>query len=574
MPRSTIIIGTGISAVAYAATARREVLGNTHVLGGRDLWHSVGREHRMGQPQVLLTGSVLGGPREFRGYESPHASPRGFMEAGAFADLLSHHLRRNTSALLPSTCVTRIRRGDWGYEVYFSQNFWGPRFHFVGFTENVVVAMGAGPPRPLMAGDDGRLEVDVGGMDGRVVGGTEFMDPNWRMPGGEVMADRSVAVYGGSASAAWAVEQAAVRGMRVAVWFTRPGRGDEAWDPAARFRDAFPAGGRNEAVERAYADVRRVLQLRNVELARGETGPYVRLTFLDDRRQELVQPVDLLVYALGAEHTADRGIRAILSRELNDELVPYYDRNFAISSGQSLLAMGTPDRSLMVVGSAMSSAAGFPADRLTVGDPERRLQTVASYREISATLPASARPTEGIAMVMASIEALNEFIPARPRTGGRVRWYITPERVTATPSGPGQPSRGSRNPGAGLSTFHQIDFDWDINFNTVNRTQLAVYFAQKTDLHPFVATLAVALIVRLRGHPRHTFGLRGDQIRAIVAAAGESWNRTVRTFPDFEAQRLASDRTYGADRYLESCVDHLARDPEWLGYWRRVDVLS
>lgn len=540
MPGSTIIIGTGISAVAYAATAQREILGNTHAIGGPDLWHSVSGHHAMGQPRVLLTGNVLGGPGENRGYENPHSpSSQGFMPASQFADLLTHHLRESASAVLPGSYVTGIRRGaGWGYEVHFAQSIGGATYRYVGYTENVVIALGAGPLRSLTAGDDGRLEVDVRAMEGYVVGGTEFMSPHWRMPGGQCQG-KTVAIYGGSATSAWAVEQAVARGMKVTLWFTRPGRdADTAWNAGTRFSEAFPAGDRNARVKEDFEDVRQVLKLTGVKLIRHHEAPFMCLTFRNAADEVVIKCVDLLVYALGAGHTADRGIRAMLPRELDAGLVAYYDHNFAISSAQSLLAMGTPDRSLMIVGSAMSSAAGFGRDRITVGDPTRKLQTIASYAEISNTLPPAARPTEGIAMVLASVEALNEFIPA-----------------TVNP----------RNPRA---------FDWNINFNTANRTQIAVFYAAETDYPPFVATLAVALIVKLRAHAQHTFGLTGDHIGAITAAADESWRRTIREYPGFEAARLRSDRTHGADRYLESCVDHLTTDLEWLGYWRRVGVLA
>ncbi|MDX6340282.1 MAG: hypothetical protein QOH87_420, partial [Trebonia sp.] len=41
-------------------------------------------------------------------------------------------------------------------------------------------------------------------------------------------------------------------------------------------------------------------------------------------------------------------------------------------------------------------------------------------------------------------------------------------------------------------------FEWDINFNTCNRTQLALYVAQTKDLIPFAANVAVELVMRLR----------------------------------------------------------------------------
>ena len=544
MPKTTLIIGTGISAAAYLASMARQ-LGRVRVLGGPHLWERMAPNHQMGQPSSLLRGNLLRGSRA---HETPARS--GFMSSKAFEQLVTEQIHIHSYCQFPGSMVTGIiRTSSNGYNYRLVVEYEGERYFF--FCHNLIIASGPGPGRPLMVGEDGRVEVATSEYGGHIVGGNDFMSPDWRKPWEDSNAGKHVAVYGGSATAAWAVELAAIRGMQVSCWFTRPGDGgdDAAYDVRARFREAFPAGGRNTEVEADYAEVRTVAQLVKVELVRLGTGSLLALKFAPRRGAPYWQVVDLLVYALGAAHTARSGIRAMLHRDIQESLVAYYDRNFAVSSQPSLLAIGTEDRSLMIVGSAMSSAAGFGGTDLAIqGDPSKRMATLAKYADLSSTLPPAARPTEGIAMVMASIEALNHYMPATPVPySGEL--YLTPE---------------------GRLTLHTTHFQWDINFNTSNRTQLAAYLAQTTDLEPFAANLAVALIVFLRG--KNVFGLTGEQVEVIVQVA-EAFERALHQIPRARDVRFwwehdaSGSARFGADNYLKLCIAHLTTG-DMVGVWR------
>jgi hypothetical protein len=216
----------------------------------------------------------------------------------------------------------------------------------------------------------------------------------------------------------------------------------------------------------------------------------------------------------------------------------------------------------------MSSAAGFNLPELAARDPYQ-VQKLIDYREISATLPPAARPTEGIAMVMASIEALNQYMPAK-QSSGRYGVFSTPARTTAEATGPGQLPRGSVNPAGGRATLHAVDFKWDINFNTSNRNQFAAYLAQATDLEPFAANLAVALIVKLRG--KNTLGLSNAQVQFIIDAAEATVAITRRLRPGLDAERFSNDRSIGAERTLETYVDYATTDKDWIGYWKTQNI--
>lgn len=466
------------------------------------------------------------------------------MLAGHFADLVEYHFRTQTHFQFPGSLVDSVVRLPNGkYEV--RGRVWNARLTIV--CDNVIIAVGPGPSRPLMIGEDGNIGVNIHALDGYVIGGTEFMSPDWHMPRRESMRGKTIAVYGGSATAAWVVELAQMRGMNVLRWFTRPGNGDGAWNVDLRFEAAFPAGSRNIQVKESTRDQRVVLKLTGIEIIRPDDGPpYLALGFLDQHDQQVRLPVDLLVYALGAAHTRDNGIRAMLDLALQRDLVAYYDRNLAISSRPSLLAMGTGDGTLMIVGSALCSTAGFGNDMTLQGDPSRTIATLARYTDISNTLPPAARPPEGIGMIMAGIEALNDFMPART-TGGLVGVYTRPH-------------------GQGLA-FHDLVFVWNINYNTSNRTQLAAFLADVTDLSPFAANVAVALIVRLRTRASNPLGLTDSQVKLIVWTAHCYARALARLNRNLEAMRLWSDRQFGADRFVDMCVDYMTTEHTHVNYW-------
>lgn len=567
----TIVIGTGISSAAYLLSVKQylksvnQTLGAVGVVGGADLWQKMSHDHAMGQPKQLLTGNLLGHGREDRGFTSAQLSERSFLTAGQFSQTIQHYLTRHSCAQLPDSYISRITKE--GSKYLLTTHVEGE----IGGTivcDNVIFAPGPGPARPLATEEGNLSEDDIRGFGNRVIKGNDFMSPDWATPLSLSLEETTVAVYGGSATAAWAVELADIRRMNVICWFTRPGRGDTAWNTESRFSEAFPAGDRNNTVQEYFAGVRHVYKLMRIE--RVENSTKLRLVFERSDGHVVITLVDLLIYALGAEHTLRQGVRGVLAPELAANLVAFYDRNLAISSVPSLLAIGTTDRSLMVIGSAMSSAAGFTGSALQLlGDASRTIAALANYKDISNTLPAAARPTEGIAMVMAGVEALNEFVPATPVRGGRTRTYFTPRLTTSD----GELPRGSANPDAYQSSTHHIDFEWDINFNTSNRTQLAVYIAQTTDLSPFAANLAVALIVYLRTRPESVRGLSDPQVTTIIRCADAIYKKLVELNHDLDAQLLHFDKTWGPEQHVANCVGYVTTTAEWKMYWRSKGIV-
>ena len=522
----TIVIGTGISATAYLAAlskARPGGLRDVSFTGGPDLWRKMDPAHRMGQPEHLLTGNLLPGRRNF---QEPLAGQGQFMTAAEFTGLLQEEMSRTHAVHVPDTTVKKIRRSSaGGYAVEGSY----PGEDFSVNCERVVLAMGPGPARALTQVVDKR-PADVPSFGNRVVGGVEFLSPQWTLPEG-VKRDATIAVNGGSATAAWVVEQARVRGLTVVLWFTRPG--------GSGFGGAFPPGDRNAEVERETSDVRKEMTLVNVARPGERADRPLALTLTAPGASPAVYTVDLLVYALGSTHITDGGIPRIVDSALHDDLRAFYDHNRTIDDSAALLALGTKDKKLMIVGAAMFSKAGF-GDRHGMSvqnrDVDLTLGMLGSYADISRTLPPAARPPEGIAMVMAGIEALTEFMPVTRGAGAR----------------------------------NDFNLDWSINFNTSNRTQLAAWMAHATDLEPFAANLAVALIVTLRGGI--TLGLSTGQVRKIMVFASR-WVRNYRQAnAHMDAMRKDYDKRYHDDTFLNMHVHLLTTDDMLIGQWRDMGI--
>jgi hypothetical protein len=150
-------------------------------------------------------------------------------------------------------------------------------------------------------------------------------------------------------------------------------------------------------------------------------------------------------------------------------------------------------------------------------------------------LPPNAQVPDGIALTVSVIETLNQYMPVTPRPG--------------------------RNDG---------DFDWTLNFNTANRTQIAAYFAATTDLEPFVANVAVALIVHFRSTTARTFGITNHQVLHIVKAATQAVANVRHQQPGFEKLRalLEDHKKYpnGVDNFLDAFVRAMTR-PRWNAIW-------
>jgi hypothetical protein len=448
----TLIIGTGISAATWVRTAKREIGENRKAIGGPHLWQKLDPNHPMGQSSRLLTGHSA----QNKGLT--HPDEQKFMLAKDFKELVDERLKRGVEEV-DRGWVKHISRNGSKYVVEVCLPPPDGKPCSVE-ADRVIIATGPGPLRPLeIPSDTGKkMPVNLEAMNGHVVSGNDFLSPDWKPP--ETLVKRNLVIYGGSATASWVAETALVRGYRVVLWFVRPDDTKESdqWNRDSRFKGAFPAGGRNRKVEKDLEGVRHVFNLQEIRLDQKTN----KVEFLvNGQYGSVFYRVDLFVYALGQANTESAGIRAMLDKNSVGKIVPFYDANRAISDQQCVVAMGTEDKTLLIVGSALQSLG-------------KAIENTKRYSEIAKTLPLAARPEEGIILAVSSIEALNNYIPVQSTTG----------RI-------------------------------NINFNTCNRTQLAAYIAQTTSLPPSVANRAVERIIETRAKSIH--GITEKEVHQICA---------------------------------------------------------
>lgn len=518
-----IIIGAGTSAAVFRKTIGQTIdqevftnprkalvrLAQTIQVGSTEPWHKRGA-HKMGQPPSIVGGHML--PGSTRRYQQATGKPRvdnrqfveeflqGFQISSTYAEQLDRlqmlNGQRDQAIVFDGGVVTSVKRSNIDGYIDVTVN---NRYVLKG--TQVIIATGPGQER----------EYDKKMFNGtpepwQVISGPAFMEGQ-TAPVPETSKYRrwSVAVAGGSATAAWAVETALVRGYTVKLWFQRKS-GNETKEQ--RFKAAFPPGDRNYMVKKAVLDsVGLLTNLKTIHVLPADlmVREKIGLEF-DDGKWVWV---DQFVYAIGSDFST--GIGAMLSDDLKKEIRPFRDRNRVVSTdGTAVLALGTKDRSLFIVGAAVYNAIGA----LKSLDPQRDKAKYADvestdYAKINQTLPESAVPPEGIGLIMASIEAFTEYMPvSNPR---KAVDYTIPEFLT---------EKGKThipNPRAGKKvqsfTFDR-DINWDINFNTANRNQIAAWIAATTDLDACAANLAVALIVAIRA--KRTFGLQEERIQMIM----------------------------------------------------------
>jgi hypothetical protein len=529
---ATLIIGTGISATTYAATFQRLVGETVTMTSGKHLWENLDPEHIMGQPKNLLVGQTLGTNSDRIGPEGV-LNPKTFLKAGVFAQEISKLKKAAVNEFLADKSwvqgVKENPRG--GYLVTLSSG--APsglvsdkvkveEVHF----DRVVFAPGAGPNRPLTIGSaKDAPKVDIKSFNGHIVAGDEFMSPDFEPPK-TLLSTKSIAIYGGSATASWVAELAILKGYNVKLWFTRPGEGNDAWDAKSRFAAAFPAGGRNKEIEEDLEDQRKVLELQELMLTETPKHAFVSMYLKNNKGQTELYVPDLLVYSLGYAHTEKEGVRAMLSASILEKMVAFYDFDRAISEDRCLLAVGVPDGSLVIVGSGMSSQFGFK-----INEKVEINQVAKPYKDISKTLPPASAPTEGVAMLMAGIEAFTRYIPVT----------VTPEQEKAW-----------KDP------THKLA--WNINFNLANRTQLATWVASETDLAPFAANLAVDLIVKVRALKGNTFGLTETVIKRFLTATALYWNELKRINAKIPEEELRKGASEDGTAYYEVNLHELVAD--------------
>jgi hypothetical protein len=515
MPKLRVVIGQGTAAEAFQSTVgQNDGEYRTVVIGSRGLWTVLPNAHRMGQPSHLLTLPGQQVPQFQQPTGRTGLGLAKFMDVNSYQTGLNQlaglNRQLNGRAEYPGLKVTAIERvEDTGRIRVRCSGSADPQF--VGFeADQVIIASGIGPQQ-------GPADANIR-VTGQPQGGLGFVQIE---EGIEYLthADnvgRDVIVYGGAATGAWIAHEVRARaqgqGPRVQnwVWMARPGgRG---------FTPSELPGDRNwEVLQDTDHQVRYTITHAEYVAPFWFRGPSdgdpgfptthkVKLTIRPEQGDSFTYHTDQLIYCLGGNPAGNGSIAAMLDDGLVADLEPLRDQNRMISDGTGTLAWCTPGRDLIIVGSA------------TYNFSDRMFNKQKQEAPMSG-LPTNAQVPDGIAVTVSAIEALNQYMPATPNQRG--------------------------------------GFDWTINFNTSNRTQIAAFIASETDIEAFAANIAVALIEHFRSGRNREFGINNQKVNFILTVAQNCVRLLKQRVPQFEQLRLAREHQQqpgGADDFLQEVI--------------------
>jgi hypothetical protein len=467
-----VIIGQGTATEVYRATVAPADGFDTVVIGPRGLWAALPGDHRMGQTPNLL--ALPGQPTPSATSASGQSVPglNDFLDVNTYQQGLLALARKNDQRpgtissvgtgtgtnkqqiQLDSIRARQVGKGIRSGQIKVYTTNPGVTFN----ADQVIIATGIGPqskPNPP-DGVSGQPDTSLGYP--QLMEGIEYL--NAPPPYG-----REVAVFGGSATAAWVAAEAIERSRRL-LWFTRPG--------GSEFRGCTLPGDRNYMILDQTKDLRLLAELRRIDyLPAKRIGttllrrPMVKLTLRPTSGDDKICLVDQLIYSIGGNSSDPHALQNLIAREIRSTLQPLRDHNRVLGDDNGVLAISTPDRSLIIIGAAAYN----------YSQPEFNKQAAPVK-----SLPTASQVPDGIAMIVASVQAVNNYIPLRQDSQGNIT-------------------------------------ESNLNLNLADRNQLAVYIAA---FFPAIAPAAANTIVeqviaqRSSGAPGKAFGLTEKDFESII----------------------------------------------------------
>jgi hypothetical protein len=388
--KTRVIIGAGTAAAVFLKTMVTEGW-ETVVVGSDGLWAQL-PDKPMGQPAHLLQLPSQPVPVFQTASGGNEQDLANFLSAKTYQEGVASIVAGHRYTHKPERRVRRISKSlvEVGkVAVWFDDSH-------VLRADQVVVATGIGPQKkpPTIQGKPQK----VNGYS-QVIEGIEFLEKEEeRSP----KIDRFV--YGGGATAAWVAAIAYQHSPRMG-WFARP--------EGSKFSGADLPGIRNEIIlSRTQHRLRSLESVEKVEVA----GELLKIHVAE---KDYYYVAHQFIYSLGGDNsvTAEGGIHQMIDKDLRDELSPFRDMHGALATlGPRLsdengekyddfdpgnghcLAWSTESGSLMIVGGAT-----FNVAYLTGG----------AQKAPMATLPWNAQVPDGIAVIVATVSALNTYIPIK-----------------------------------------------------------------------------------------------------------------------------------------------------------------
>lgn len=372
-----LILGAGTTAATYLSFFPPQPDEKVGVIGMPDPWSRRG-DHRMGQPPHLLM-LPLAHPQRAPAFP-PHSTATATVDDDAIEPPSDPFLRSDDFAhqiVWPAVTfrqarVESVTRVTEGLKVSYQYEN-GPRKFL--YASKVVVATGPGPAR-------GTALFDGNAPLGTFQTGDGYLDHSVAPD----LSGKDVMVQGGSATAAWSVEKALGLGARRVYWIHRAQDPD---DLETRFKDAFPAGKRNEWLKKLEEQTGRVTRHLAEPVATRWTGQALEVRFKDNEPAPI--EVSQFVAALGAGNTAD------YLGTIRGELRPIVDNEGHLhTDADCILAYTDPPREQVLV-------IGAGVFRLPGTSP-------AQYTKSNEYLPRAARPPEGIPTIIATLATLCRYL--------------------------------------------------------------------------------------------------------------------------------------------------------------------
>ncbi len=504
--RVRVIVGQGTSGRAFHATEASGDWRTVHV-GPSGLWASLPHGHVLAQPHHL---NALPG-QEVPAFKLPSAdSPNRFEQfcaVSVYQDNVEALQHADTDSVLADAQVTLVERAsDGGLHVRMSRP---DGSEALVRADQVVLATGLGPRRtpadmgfPILGEPDSSLGFP------QIVDGTAYLADG--APTGQ-----DVVVYGGGGTGAWVADEVSHRAQNW-CWIARA--------VGSGYTTADTPGGRNaDVLARTEHQLRADIVGIEYLCARGDPAAAaaeagasqtskVKLTLRGEDGSSWVRLADQVICCLGVDARSPAAA-SLLDADIAREVEEMLDINQMVSNGSGVLGLATPRRDVIVAGAAVGSFAARKFDDLAMSG-----------------LPRASQVVGGITASIASIEAMNQHMPATlSRDGG---------------------------------------FNWKLNFNTANRSQIAAYLADQQQLDEPASNLAVALIVHFRSSRASPFGLDPGQVDFIIDTAARHVSEMRERMPDFDAQRLARDDAIGAEAALQEVVGQIT-SVAWAATWQQ-----
>lgn len=356
------------------------------------------------------------------------------------------------------------------------------------FADKVVVATGAAPsrsiPKELMLND-------IPSAHAKILSYSDILTESIA----EKIRGKDVFIYGGGATAAWAMEVSNKIG-KSSVWVARNG-----------FDNAEQAGPRVEAIIDGTRASQAKGVIKSINIVSSAPDPQnenkIQVTVEQKNRDGLSEEksfcVDYVVNCIGQDAYEKGGLHDVLSSTVKDDIVPILDKNQVSGRPDTVLAFGTRDGGLEIIGAAAAS----------YYDTARNLKP---GRSVSEHLPRSGRVPITIGGVVSSVSALTNYMP------------LSQDSISGDISITG------------------------LNVNVMNKQQLAVYFtgryqtAAASDVNAAVEDL-------LAKRSKTEFGLPDEELRKFEVSHFGHTSR--QRSADLTAAAHQVDRTTDADRSID-----------------------